>query len=202
VRRGRIVAGVALVAALAAGCGDDDADGGSGPPAEIAAGTYGGNPECTGADRFSNGDATEELESAPDVSATFGEGGELTGWTYIFLGDEKNEIVETDAVAEGDTFGYDAGAHIQKPGHTEVTILGAESADAEVRLDAALDWESPSTGYLGSGTYSLSLRALDDETVEYRAHKVVLKSPEDGEDSDTDPTVRRTEVCAGELTLS
>jgi hypothetical protein len=195
--RGRVesVAVLACLGALAAGCGGTQ---GPAPPSGLPTGAYNGTVECKGSDTFSNGDKTQVLDAPVDVTATFDDDG-LADWTYVFLGD-KNPAIESDAVQPGDTFGYVAGRHIGKPGRTKITVLDSEESDGEVRIVAALDWASKSTGYVGSGTYSLRLRTVGDSALEYQSHKVVVKLPEVSQASEDEPMVRRTEICEGELT--
>jgi hypothetical protein len=190
VRRG---AASILLAGAVAGCG------GSSPPAapDLRAGSYEGAPACTGADRGPGGRVIDRFRSHPEVTVSLDGAGRVTAWTYVFLGD-RHTLVESRAVRPGQTFSYVAGAHIGKPGRTTVTILTAGASGSQARITAALDWESPSTGYVGSGTYSLRLRALGDGRIEYHSEKAVVKTPP-GRPSPGSPVVRRTETCLGPL---
>jgi hypothetical protein len=192
------VALAALIGLLAVGCGDDDDK----PSTDdLEAGTYEGTPHCEGSDSYSSGRKSELFDSRPRVTVRFNEAGDLTNWTYVFLG-KKDKLVQSDAIREGQSFHYGAGTHIAKPGRTKVTILNALSADREERLKAAIDWSSPSTNYAGHGSYSLRLKPTGDTTVEYQSNKAVVKSPESGRVTRDDPVVRRIETCIGELKKS
>jgi hypothetical protein len=66
------------------------------------------------------------------------------------------------------------------------------------RVISLVDWASPSTGYLGSGTYALTLQRVSRSRVRYEAVKVVVKQP-NGAPSAANPVVRRNELCVGQL---
>jgi hypothetical protein len=161
-------------------------------------GTYRGKIRCLGSDRFSNGAPTRHYRSRPKVSVSFGASQRLRRWTYLFLG-RKNLVIHTRAVRVGESFTYAAGAHIGRPGRTRVTVTDVERSPGGVLLVARLDWASPSTGYIGSGTYVLVLELTGPARVNYEAVKVVVKQPR-GPASAANPVVRRNELCIGELT--
>lgn len=100
----------------------------------------------------------------------------------------------------GQSFTYAAGVHIDRPGRTRVTILGAVRTARRVELLARLDWSSPSTHYIGSGVYDLTFESAGPSTISYDAVKVVIKLPEAGSPTAANPVVRRNEHCAGLLT--
>jgi hypothetical protein len=118
-------------------------------------------------------------------------------WTYLFLG-SRNVVIQSHAVRPGQSFTYAAGAHIGRPGRTTVTVTDVTRSAGAVALVARLDWASPSTGYLGSGTYLLVLERLSRSRIRYEAVKVVVKQPS-GAASAANPVVRRNELCIGQL---
>jgi hypothetical protein len=182
-----------LSAALAAnGCGSSTSS-----SARTAAGTYKGNVRCTGGDRFSAGSPTIHYRSSQPVSVTLNGAGHITSWTYVFLG-KHNLVIQTSAVHPGDSFTYSAGAHIHRPGRTKVTVTDVLDAPGAAQLIEGIDWASPSTHYIGSGTYSLLIEQVNSSTVRYDAIKVVVKHPLTAP-SKTKPIVRRNEFCTGRL---
>lgn len=169
------------------------------PSRAIGAGTYSGTVRCTGNDRFSNGAPTRQYRSRPKASVVFGSGRSLKRWTYLFLG-HRNTVIQSRAVRAGQAFTYAAGAHIDRPGRTRVTILGVVRTARGVEVLARLDWSSPSTHYIGSGVFDLTFESTGPSTITYDAVKVVIKLPEVGSPTVANPVVRRNEHCAGTLT--
>jgi hypothetical protein len=164
----------------------------------IAAGRYRGHVACIGSDRFSNGASTRHYHSTPIVSVTFGSGGRLKRWTYLFLG-RHNLAVQSRAVRRGQGFSYAAGAHIGRPGRTRVTIDQLVRTAGSVEVLARLDWSSPTFDYVGAGTYDLTLERVG-RSIRYEAVKVVVKLPQAGV-SAANPIIRRHERCVGLLSL-
>jgi hypothetical protein len=164
----------------------------------IGAGTYKGSVRCTGSDRFSNGAPTRQYRSRPKALVVFASNRRLTRWTYLFIG-RHNKVIQSRATRAGQSFTYAAGAHVTRPGRTRITILRVVSTARRVEVLARLDWSSPSTSYIGSGVYDLSLKSTGPRTISYDAVKVVIKLPE-ARPSAANPVIRRTEHCAGTLT--
>lgn len=189
-----IVTGLAGAAMATGALGDAQARSTS-----IVAGGYRGTVRCTGSDRFSNGAPTRQYRSRPRASVVFGSGRSLKRWSYFFLG-RRNTVIQSRAVRSGQSFTYAAGVHIDRPGRTRVTILGAVRTARRVELLARLDWSSPSTHYIGSGVYDLTFESAGPSTISYDAVKVVIKLPEAGSPTAANPVVRRNEHCAGLLT--
>ena len=163
----------------------------------VAAGRYHGTVRCTGSDRFSNGAATRHYRSSPAVSVVLGTRQRLKRWTYLFLG-RHNLMIQSRAVRVGQSFTYAAGRHIGRPGRTRVTIDSLIRAPVRREILARLDWSSPSTHYIGSGTYDLTFERVSAAKVRYDAVKVVVKLPLAGP-SASEPVVRRNEHCAGSI---
>lgn len=186
---------VALVAA--AGCGSSRPTAAGGTTGSIVAGTYSGSITCTGSDRFSNGVPTRDYSSTPHVAVVFASGQQLQHWTYLFLG-RPNTVIQTSAVKPGQSFTYAAGKHIGRPGVTRVTVEETPHSNGISIVNAVLDWSSPATGYIGSGTYTMVLDRVATTTIRYEAEKVVVKLPRTGP-SRASPVVRRTENCRGDL---
>jgi len=169
-----------------------------GPTATIAAGTYRGNVRCTGSDRFSNGSPVRHYRSSPVASVVFDSDQRVTSWTYFFL--LRHDLVkQVRAVRPGQSFTYAAGKHISRPGQTRVTIADVTRTRGQVLIIAYLDWASPTTHYIGSGTYALSLERLSGTAIRYEALKVVVKHPV-AAPSTANPVIRRNESCRGQLT--
>ena len=163
----------------------------------ITPGSYRGSVSCTGSDRFSNGAATRHYRSSPAVSVVIAPGQRVKRWTYLFLG-RHNLIIQSHAVRPGQSFTYAAGAHIGRPGHTTVTILGVVRRPGRVELLARLDWSSPQNHYVGSGTYDVRFERIGPRSIRYDAVKVVIKLPLTGPTA-ANPVVRRNEHCTGAL---
>lgn len=164
----------------------------------IGAGTYKATVRCTGSDRFSNGTPTRQYRSRPKAVVVFGRIRRLMRWTYFFLG-RHNTVIQSHAIRAGQSFTYAAGAHIDRPGRTRITIQGVVRTARRVEVLARLDWSSPSTSYIGSGAYDLSFESTGPSRIRYDAVKVVIKLPEAGPTA-IDPVIRRNEHCAGILT--
>jgi hypothetical protein len=164
----------------------------------IRAGTYMGAVRCTGSDRFSNGAPRRQYRSRPRAALVFAPGRRLRRWTYFFLG-RHNTVIQSRAIRARQSFTYVAGAHIDRPGRTRVTILAVVRTARRVEVLARLDWSSPSTHYVGSGVYDLSFESAGPSTIRYDAIKVVIKLPEAGATA-ANPVIRRNEHCAGTLT--
>lgn len=186
---------VALVAA--ASCGSSTSTAPRRSTGSIVAGTYSGSILCTGSDRFSNGAPTRRYSSTPHVAVVFGSGQRLERWTYLFLG-RPNIVIQSSATRPGQFFTYAAGKHIDKPGRTRVTVEETPHSNGVSIVNAILDWSSPATGYIGSGTYALLLERRATTTIRYQAAKVVVKLPRSGP-SRANPVVRRSEYCRGDL---
>jgi hypothetical protein len=196
---GRCIVSVAGLVALlaAAGCGSSTSTAANGSAGSIAVGTYSGSIVCTGSDRFSNGAPARHYSSTPHVAVVFASGQRLERWTYLFLG-RPNTVIQSSAVRPGQSFTYGAGKHIGKPGTTQVTVEEAPRSTGVSIVNAVLDWSSPATGYIGSGTYKLIVERRATTTIRYEAEKVVVKLPRTGP-SRANPVVRRTEDCRGDL---
>jgi hypothetical protein len=130
------------------------------------------------------------------VSVVFGSVGRLKRWTYLFLG-RRNLAIQARAVRRGQSFSYAAGAHIGRPGRTQITIDQVTRAGNGVEVMARLDWSSPSFAYVGAGTYDLKLERVG-QAIRYDAVKVVVKLPQTGVTA-ANPIVRRHERCEGSL---
>lgn len=168
------------------------------PTPPIAAGTYRGIVQCRGSDRFSNGSPSRRYLSSPVASVAFTSGQRVTSWTYFFL--LRHDLVkQVHAVRPGASFTYDAGKHIGRPGRTQVTITDVTPTRGRVLIVARLDWASPATHYIGSGTYALLLERISGTVIRYEAIKVVVKHPLTAP-SKANPVVRRNELCVGQLT--
>lgn len=163
----------------------------------IVPGTYRGAVRCTGSDHFSNGSRTRQYDSSSRVAVVIGSRRHVRRWTYIFVG-RHNLAIQSRAVRAGESFSYAAGAHIGRPGRTRVTIANVLRALTSVEILARLDWSSPSTHYIGSGTYDLALDRVGSSRIRYDAIKVVIKLPTAGA-SAANPIVRRHEHCVGRL---
>ena len=196
---GRSVASLAGLAALiaAAGCGSGASTDASSSAGPISVGNYSGLIACTGSDRFSNGAATRHYSSRPHVAVVFASGGRLEQWTYLFLG-LPNTVIQSSAVRPGQSFTYAAGNHIGRPGRTQVTVEETPHSTGVSIVNAVLDWSSPATGYIGSGTYTLTIERRATTTIRYEAEKVVVKLPRTTP-SHGNPVVRRNEDCRGDL---
>jgi hypothetical protein len=163
----------------------------------IAAGAYRGSVRCTGSDRFSNGSPTRRYKSFPAAVVTFAANQRVTSWTYLFL--LRHDLIkQVRAVHRGQSFTYAAGKHIGRPGRTRVTIIEVARTRGQVLIVARLDWASPATHYVGSGTYVLLLTRVSATDIRYEALKVVVKHPL-GARSRGNPVVRRNELCIGDL---
>lgn len=168
------------------------------PSRPIAAGGYRGIVQCSASDRFSNGSPIQRYRSSPVASVAFASGQRVMSWTYFFL--LRHDLVkQVRAVRPGASFTYAAGAHIGRPGRTRVTVTGLTRGRGQVSIIARLDWASPATHYIGSGTYALLLNRVSRTMVRYEAVKVVVKQPL-AAPSKVDPVVRRNELCVGQLT--
>jgi hypothetical protein len=165
--------------------------------APIAAARYHGRVRCTGSDRFSNGAANRRYRSSPAVSVQLGKRQRVKRWTYLFLG-RQNLFIQSRAVRVGQSFTYAAGMHIGRPGRTRVTVVGVIRASGRVEILARLDWSSPATGYIGSGTYDVMFERDGASKIRYDAVKVVVKLPLAGPTASA-PVVRRNEHCAGSI---
>jgi hypothetical protein len=163
----------------------------------IVPGTYRGAVRCTGSDRFSDGARARRYRSSPTVTVAFGSSQRLERWTYLFLG-RHDLVIQSHAVKRGQSFTYAAGAHIGRPGRTRVTIDEVRGVAGGVDLLAHLDWSSPRTRYIGSGTYALALERVSATVLRYDAVKVVVKQPQ-STPSKSRPIVRRNEHCTGIL---
>jgi hypothetical protein len=106
------------------------------------AGTYLGAVKCTGSDRFSNGSPTRRYRSRPTASVIFGSHRHLKRWTYFFLG-HQNTVIQSRAVRRGASFTYAAGAHIERPGETRVTVLGVVRAARQSSYSRAWIGQAP-----------------------------------------------------------
>ena len=164
----------------------------------MGAGAYKGTVRCSGSDRFGNGAPTRHYRSRPKAVVVFASNQRLRRWTYFFLG-RHNTVIQSHASRAGQAFTYRAGAHIERPGRTRVTILGVARTERRVEMLARLDWSSPSSGYIGSGVYDLSFESTGPSTIRYDAVKVVIKLPQGGPTAGN-PVIRRNEHCAGTLT--
>lgn len=127
----------------------------------------------------------------------FASGQQLEHWTYLFLG-RPDTVIQSSAVRPGQFFTYAAGKHISRPGRTLVTVEETPHSTGVSIVNAILDWSSPSTGYIGSGTYTLIVERRGTTTIRYQAEKVVVKLPRAGP-SRANPVVRRSEDCRGDL---
>jgi len=168
------------------------------PSRPIAAGSYRGVVHCRGSDRFSNGSPSQRYRSSPLASVAFASGQRVTSWTYFFLL-QHDLVKQARAVRPGASFTYAAGAHVGRPGRTRVTITGVTRTRGQVLIIARLDWASPATHYIGSGTYALLLWRVSGTMIRYEAVKVVVKQPL-AAPSKMNPVVRRNELCVGQLT--
>jgi hypothetical protein len=167
------------------------------PSSAIAPGTYHGSVGCRGSDRFSNGSPIRRYRSSPKASVDFASRQRVTAWTYFFL--LRHDLVKkVRTVRPGESFTYAAGKHIDRPGRTRVTITAVTRTPGRVMMTARLDWASPSTHYIGSGTYALLLERLSRAAIRYEAIKVVVKHPVTAP-TRTHPVVRRNELCVGQL---
>jgi hypothetical protein len=167
------------------------------PGPTIVAGAYRGSVSCRGSDRFSNGASTRRYRSFPKASVVFASHQRVRSWTYFFL--LRHDLVkQIRAVRPGESFTYAAGKHIETPGRTRVTITAVTRTRGQVMIIARLDWASPSTHYIGSGTYALLLERTRSKAIRYEAIKVVVKHPLTAR-SQTNPVVRRNELCVGQL---
>jgi hypothetical protein len=195
IRKLRILLLLITLSGLAAGAGAVATAQEPGSP--IAPGPYHGSVRCTGSDRFSNGSPTRRYRSSPKASVEFASRQRVTSWTYFFL--LRHDLVkQVRAVRRGESFTYAAGKHIDRPGRTRVTITAVARAPGRVMMIARLDWASPSTHYIGSGTYALTLERITRVAIRYDAIKVVVKQPLTGP-SQANPVVRRNELCVGQL---
>ena len=131
------------------------------------------------------------------MAVVFASGQRLEHWTYLFLG-RPNTVIQSNAVRPGQFFTYAAGKHIGRPGVTRVTVAETPHSSGVSIVNAILDWSSPATGYIGSGTYTLILERRATTTIRYEAEKVVVKLRRTGP-SRANPVVRRTEDCRGDL---
>ena len=132
------------------------------------------------------------------ASVVFASNQRVRSWTYFFL--LRHDVVEqVRAVRSGESFTYAAGKHIGRPGRTKVTIVEATRTHDRVLILARLDWASPATHYIGSGTYALLLERRSGTQIRYEALKVVVKHPR-AAPSKANPLVRRNELCLGQLT--
>jgi hypothetical protein len=205
--QGKLALSVAALLALiaAAACGSSSSSGASSSSSRavsssigpIVAGTYSGAIACTGSDRFSNGAPTRHYASTPHVAVVFGSGQQLEHWTYLFLG-RTNTVIQSTAVKPAQSFTYAAGKHIGRPGITRVTVQETPHSNGVSIVNAILDWSSPASGYIGSGTYALIVERRATTTIRYEAEKVVVKLPRT-RPSRANPVVRRTEDCRGDL---
>ena len=167
------------------------------PGSAIAPGTYHGSVGCRGSDRFSNGSPSRGYRSSVRASVDFASRQRVTSWTYVFLL-RRDLVKKVRAVRPGESFTYAAGKHIDRPGRTRVTITAVTRTPGRVMIIARLDWASPSTHYIGSGTYALLLERLSRAVIRYEAIKVVVKHPVT-RPSRTHPVIRRNELCVGQL---
>ena len=168
------------------------------PGSSIARGTYHGSVRCTGSDRFSNGSPTRRYRSSPKASVDFASRQRVTSWTYFLL--LRHDLVkQVRTVQPGESFTYAAGKHIDRPGRTRVTVTHVARVPGQVMMIARLDWASPLTHYIGSGTYALMLERISRLAIRYEAIKVVVKQPFTAR-SQVNPVVRRNELCVGQLT--
>ena len=132
------------------------------------------------------------------ASVVFASGQRVRSWTYFFL--LRHDLVkQVRTVRPGESFTYAAGSHIGRPGLTRVTITDVTRTRGQVLINARLDWASPATRYIGSGTYAHLLERVSGTELRYQAVKVVVKQPLAGP-SKANPVVRRNELCVGQLT--
>jgi hypothetical protein len=156
--------------------------------------TYRGAVHCIGRDLFEPGGKVVRFNSHPNLSVAYGPSGKLISYTFLVLG-KPNQRFQVTAAQLGDRFTYKSGAHIQRPGTTIGTIVGA----SRLAIAAALAWSSPKYHYVGSGTYSLQLRPTSAGRLDYQSMKAFVKTPDSGKPTKRNPVVRRSELCVGTL---